>query len=130
MSVRVGAGACLMSTEQQLFFPFRKRTGEPKPASTQRHRSPSPVAYRQAELHSELFTKEPLQGLRLQRTKQTNGMMYRQHEVVFPLSEQSLTPHFVSPKSLADASIPMAGRLKQGQSLTVPAKERLCHPYR
>ena len=77
MSVCVGAGARLMSTEQQLFFSFRKRTGEPKPASTQRHRSPSRASYRQAEPHSELFTKEPLQGLHLQRTKQTNGMMYR-----------------------------------------------------
>ena len=28
-----------------------------------------------------------------------------------------------APKSLADASIPMAGRLKQGQSLAVTAKE-------
>ena len=73
------------------FFSFRKRTGEPKPASTQRHRSPSRAAYRQAEPHSELFTKDPLQGLHLQRTKQTNGVMYRQREVVFPLSEQSLT---------------------------------------
>ena len=87
VSACVGAGARLMSTEQQLFLSFRKRTGAPKPASTQCKRSPSRVAYQQAEPHSELFTKEQLQRLHLQRTKQTNGMMYRQHQVAFPLSE-------------------------------------------
>ena len=34
---------------------------------------------------------------------------------------------FFFPESLADASIPMAGRLKQGQSL-IPAKEKVSHP--
>ena len=91
VSVCVGAGARLMSAEQQLFVSFRKHTGEPKPASTQRHGSPSRAAYRQAEPYSELLTKEPLQGLHLQRTKQINGMIYRQHEIMTQLSEQSLT---------------------------------------
>ena len=87
--VCVGAGAVYMSTEQQLFFPSENVQANPnRPAlnATAPH-----LAYRQAESHSELFTKEPLQGLHLQRTKQTNGVMYRQHEVVFPLSELSLT---------------------------------------